>query len=131
MFSERKQTDFAIRAGSTFVSSGGQYIKATKYINHEMYDDFELTYDISILKLEQDLIFSASVRAINLPSATLNVPQDSIATISGWGDLKFQSGQYPDQLQTVQVPVVGNPQCQKLYEEIDILPNHICAGEPG
>ncbi|CAO1420930.1 unnamed protein product [Diamesa hyperborea] len=127
----RKQTEFAVRAGSTLLSSGGQYIKATEYINHEMYDDFELTYDIAILKLESDLVFSASVRPINLPTATFNVPQDSIATISGWGDLEFRSGQYPDNLRTVQVPVVGNPQCQKIYEDADILPNHICAGEPG
>ena len=96
-----------------------------------MYDDFDLTYDIAILKLEEDLVFSASVRPINLPTATFNVPQDSIATISGWGDLKSQSGQFPEQLQTVQVPVVGNPQCQKLYESIPILTNHICAGETG
>lgn len=96
-----------------------------------MYDDYELTYDIAILKLETDLVFSASVRPINLPTATFNVPQDSIATISGWGDLKFQSGQYPDNLQTVQVPVLSNPQCQVVYDDAEILPNHICAGEPG
>ena len=96
-----------------------------------MYDDFELSYDVAILKLEKNLEFSLSVRAINLPVVNFNVPQDSIATISGWGDLLFRSGQYPDLLQTVQVPVVGNPQCQKLYEDAEILPNHICAGEPG
>ncbi|CAO1437133.1 unnamed protein product [Diamesa serratosioi] len=128
---DRSQTEFAVRAGSTFVSSGGQYIKATGYFNHEMYDDFDLSYDITILKLETDLVFSASVRAINLPTATFNVPQDSIATISGWGDLEFRSGNYPEQLQTVQVPVLSNPQCQIVYGNIDIFPNHICAGETG
>lgn len=96
-----------------------------------MYNDFELTYDIAILKLEEDLAFSVSVRPINLPSATLNVPQDSIATVSGWGDLEFRSQKYSEYLQTVQVPVVGNPQCQKLYEDSNILPYQICAGEPG
>ena len=124
-------TGFAVRAGSTKIGTGGQFIRASEVIEHELYDDWELTHDIVILKLEQNLVFSASVRPIELPSQNFDVPHDSVASISGWGDLKFQSGQYPDILQTTPVPVIGNPQCQIIYNDEAIRPDQLCAGETG
>ena len=96
-----------------------------------MYDDWELTYDIVMLKLEQNLVFSASVRPIELPSQNFDVPHGSVATISGWGDLEFRGGRYPENLQTTPVPVIGNPECQIIYDEENIRPDQLCAGEPG
>lgn len=112
------------------MSSGGQFILVSEYFEHELYDYFELTHDIAILKLEEDLVFSASVRAINLPPPKFNVPHDSIATVSGWGAMIIR-GPYPDNLQTVQVPVVENTQCQLIFDHIfeNIRSDQICAGD--
>lgn len=128
-FSGRERT-FTVRAGSTSMSSGGQFIRVAEYFEHELYHEFELTHDVAILKLSQDLVFSASVRAINLPPLNFDVPHDSVATVSGWGALEIRGGVYPDNLQTVQVPVVGNKQCQLFFVYDEIRPDHICAGEP-
>ena len=129
--SGRDPTGFAVRAGSTRISDGGQFIRANEVIEHELYDDWELTHDIVILKLEQNLVFSASVRAIELPSQNFDVPHRSIASISGWGDLEFQGNRYPEVLQTTPVPVIGNPECQTIYDEEVIRSDQLCAGEPG
>lgn len=129
-YSGRQNFRFTVRAGSTSMSSGGQFILVSEYFEHELYDEFELSHDVAILKLERNLVFSASVRAINLPPLKFNVPHDSIATVSGWGALVIRGGVYPDNLQTVQVPVVDNIQCQLIFEDENIRSDHICAGEP-
>ena len=46
------------------MSSGGQFIIVTEYFEHELYNEFELTHDVAILKLSANLVFSTSVRAI-------------------------------------------------------------------
>ena len=128
--SGRDTKAFAVRAGSSRISDGGQFIKANEVIEHELYDDWELTHDIVILKLEQNLVFSASVRAIELPPQNFDVPHGSVASISGWGDLESKAYRYPEILQTTPVPVVGNFQCQTIYREV-IRSDQLCAGEPG
>lgn len=111
------------------MSSGGQFILVADYFEHDLYNEFELTHDVAILKLSSNLVFSTSVRAINLPPLNFDVPHDSIATVSGWGALIIRGGVYPDNLQTVQVPVVDNIQCQLIFEDEIIRADHICAGE--
>lgn len=78
---------FTIRAGSNRVDSGGQIIPVIRVIEHELNTDpydWSFEYDIAILKLRRNLVFSASVRAIQLPAQGFNVPHGSIATITGW-----------------------------------------------
>lgn len=128
-YSGRIQSYFTVRAGSTSMSSGGQFIIVTEYFEHELYHEFELSHDVAIMKLSSNLVFSASVRAIMLPPLNLVVPHDSIATVSGWGALIIRGGVYPDNLQTVQVPVVDNRQCQLIFKDEDIRVDHICAGD--
>lgn len=120
---------FTVRAGSTSRSSGGQFIVVSRYFEHELYDEFELKYDVAILKLSRNLVFSASVRPIPLPPFNFHVPHDSIATVSGWGVLVIRSGIYPDNLQSVQLPIVENKQCGEFFED-EIYRHHICAGDP-
>jgi trypsin len=68
---------------------------------------------------------------VNLPSPNFQVTPGNQAVVSGWGDLEFGSRQYPDILQHVFVPVLSNAQCQTIYDEEEILYQHICAGETG
>ena len=71
------------------------------------------------------------MRPIELPSQNCDIPHSCIASISGWGDLEFGGNRYPENLQTTPVPIVGNPQCQEIYDEEVIRPDQLCAGEPG
>lgn len=48
--------------------------------------------------------------------------------ISGFGDLDWGTRNFPDILQSVDVPAWSNQECQDLYVEEVIHPFHLCAG---
>jgi Trypsin len=89
-----------------------------------------LINDVVILKLAQNLVFDDTRRPINLPTPNFQVGAGRPAVISGWGALAFR-GPSPQILQSVMVPVLSNAQCQVIYDEEEILSQHLCAGEEG
>lgn len=80
-------TRFAIRAGSSLVSSGGQYIAVGTVVMHPDYAEYSLTNDIVILKLVSSLFFNMYVQAIRLPPQGLQIAEGELASIAGWGKL--------------------------------------------
>jgi secreted trypsin-like serine protease len=123
---------FQVVAGSSDKNEGTP-INVTRVINHPDYyefEDWQPRNDISILKLEEKIIFNDRRRPLALPTPNFNVPSGRMASIAGWGRLE-RGGAKPDLLQSVQVPVYGNGECQRIYSGETIFPSHICAGEVG
>ncbi|CEJ80744.1 hypothetical protein VHEMI00911 [[Torrubiella] hemipterigena] len=64
-------SDLSIRVGSAKLGAGTKY-NVTEIHNHPKFvltDDFQIDYDIAILKLSSDIKFSDSVKAIGLASS--------------------------------------------------------------
>ncbi|XP_055622446.1 uncharacterized protein LOC129766011 [Toxorhynchites rutilus septentrionalis] len=130
-YTNANPSDFSIRAGSTQRTVGGQLITVSEIINHPKYDDWTLQWDISILKLSENLIFGQSVQPIALPDRTFTIEHGSKVSIAGWGTLYYQ-GPSTERLQSVSVPIVSNAECSKAYEQFGpILSTHLCAGAAG
>lgn len=127
--SGRNHANFQVLAGSTN-NLQGEAIVVSQVIQHPQYDDWTALNDVVVLKLAQNLVFSDSIRPISLPTPNFQVGDGRPAYISGWGALEFR-GPAPQVLQSVVVPVMSNSQCQAIYDEEEILPQHICAGEVG
>lgn len=98
---------------------------------HPGYDDWTIENDIVVLRLGINLVLSDTIRPTVLPSTGFPVSTGGIAVVSGWGDLLYDARDYPDILQSVQVPVLSNAQCQVIYDLEEILEQHICAGTLG
>jgi trypsin len=129
--SGRVQTNFQILAGSSFISRVESLAIATGLVEHPQYNDWTAENDIVVLKLANNLVFGSSIRPLPLPVPNFDVQSGAPCNISGWGDLEFRGGRYPDRLQNVIVPAMTNQECQIIYDEEEILPTHICAGEFG
>lgn len=125
----KNHRNFAVRAGSTKISYGGQFIKVKTIFEHPYYDDITLYSDISILKLVSHLTFGVGVNAIGLPPMDLEVPENMKARITGWGSLSV-GGPGPETLKAALVPIVSNENCMKAYPG-DVRMDQICAGKTG
>ena len=127
--SGRSVANFQILAGYSN-NTHGTPIVVSQVIQHPLYDDWTLVNDVVVLKLAQNIVFDNRRRPIALPTPNLQVGEGRPAYISGWGALQFR-GSSPQILQSTVVPVLSNAECQRIYDDEEILEQHICAGETG
>ena len=79
-------TDLIVRAGATRIESDKhQEIEIEHHVKHEKYNDPNIYFDISLVKLAQNLIFNQRVQAICLPSAPTPIGGGVLVTVQGWG----------------------------------------------
>ncbi|XP_077062346.1 uncharacterized protein LOC143714793 [Siphateles boraxobius] len=98
-------------------------------VKHPSYNNVTNDNDIALLKLSFPITFTDSIRPVCLAAdhSVFNIGTDS--WITGWGDIS--EGVYlssPNVLQEVEVPIIGNRQCNCLYGVGNITDNMICAG---
>ncbi|XP_025835628.1 trypsin-7-like [Agrilus planipennis] len=79
-----------------------------------MYNETTLDYDISILRLDEDLVFGRTIGPVSLPPPNVVLPAGTMATVAGWGDLS-DGGVIPTQLQAVTIPIISNEECIRHY----------------
>jgi len=120
----------AIRAGSTFRTSGGVQIPVSRIIEHEDYNvPIYFDHDVALMFLQNDLTYGPGIQPIALPAQGFVVPHGTNARVSGWGALS-QGGPSPDILQVVTVPIVSNDICETAYQFLNpITDGMICAGD--
>lgn len=84
-FSGNSAKMFAVRAGSAESASGGTLVKVKKYIKHPKNGRTAFDYDFALLKLQEPLEFDDQIQPIALPDEQLDIPDDALVEISGWG----------------------------------------------
>ncbi|XP_038148150.1 transmembrane protease serine 2 [Cyprinodon tularosa] len=82
-----------------------------KIINHKYYDPETNAFDVALLKLQDPITFTSTVRPVCLPNVGLNVNEDSNAWITGWGALYSGSSVTPNSLNEAQVTVYDRDTC--------------------
>jgi secreted trypsin-like serine protease len=107
-----------------------------KIIVHPDYVCGKTENDIALLELKSSIKFNENVQPL-----CLNTGDESgaleIGTVSGWGwtHEDFNLGDKPDVLQTVDVPVWENDECQSSYRNLmkthKITADQLCAGGDG
>ncbi|KAK0144246.1 Serine protease 27 [Merluccius polli] len=92
-------------------------------------DDNENDNDICLLRLSSPVEFTNYIMPICLAAQSSTIHAGTVSWVTGWGTIN--SGvplPSPQNLQEVDVPVVGNRQCHCKYGEGTITDNMICAG---
>jgi len=109
-----------------------QVVGIEKYWVHPNYssppDHFYADWDITLVKLDQDVTLNEFVRPVCLPEATDQLQGgENIVTI-GWG--QTEAGGEPRLLQQVVMPIVDKQTCQDDYNyaHVTIDETMICAG---
>jgi len=97
-------------------------VKVTDILNHPQYNGWK--YDISILTLEEKVIFSNTVYPACLPSDPSEQYAGQLGVITGWGRTEF--GSPATYLQKLDVLILPNDQCQQIYSPYYISDPNIC-----
>ncbi|XP_061823744.1 serine protease 33-like [Nerophis lumbriciformis] len=98
-------------------------------ILHPDFDSSILNNDIALLRLTSPVTFTDYIRPVCLAASSSNFISGTDSWVTGWG--RIQEGvalPFPQTLQEVEVPVVGNRQCNCQYGVGSITDNMICAG---
>ncbi|CAI5639838.1 unnamed protein product [Oreochromis niloticus] len=108
--------------------SQGQTISINKKFKTRFYLSVLLGDDIMLLKLSRKAQLSDKVKIIQLPRAKINLKENEVCQVAGWGIT--ENGAPTNILRVVDVPVINKKVCKKQYSVINIrLPiNVICAG---
>ncbi|CAJ1080986.1 LOW QUALITY PROTEIN: uncharacterized protein LOC119010001 [Xyrichtys novacula] len=103
--------------------------RISKIILHPNYDSVTSDNDIALLKLSSPVQFTDYIRPVCLSAGESIFNNGTDSWVTGWGAV--QEGEplpFPETLQEVQVPVLGNRQCNCLNGVGTITSNMICAG---
>ncbi|XP_035729180.1 serine protease 53-like [Vespa mandarinia] len=115
---------YLVSVGSNATKRGIRYA-VTRIVSHPMFDPITLNYDVSLLEVEGTIYLSNKVKPIKL---TFVEPKYGFMNVTGWGSLK-ESGDNPNSLQGVSVPIISRVNCQATYNNIANVTEHmICAG---
>ncbi|XP_069381653.1 transmembrane protease serine 9 [Paralichthys olivaceus] len=101
----------------------------SQIINHPRYNSVPNDNDISLLKLSSPVTFTSYILPVCLAASDSVFHNGTDSWVTGWGNIG--SGvplPSPQNLMEVEVPVVGNRQCNCDYNPGEITDNMICAG---
>lgn len=116
-----------IRAGSSYLGSGGVVKSVASFTTHPNYNTRTLDYDVAVMKLSSPLTYTNAIKKISL--TTTRPASGSVATVTGWGANR-RGGAATYQLQAVQVPVVAQTTCKNRYSAagLSVTDRMLCAG---
>jgi len=112
-------------------SNGQQTVKALKTVYHPSYNPDTTLNDIAVVVLASPINFTSTVQPACLPAPEEQVPDNTEATVAGWGLTREGGYDTSSILMQVGVPVISSRQCSSNYKSagIDIDPYvMICAG---
>ena len=124
------QIDVAVGAHKLTDITAQERIPILGIFIHPDYDGVTLDNDIAVLKLARNV--SQPPMPLMNPSLMQTIMPGNLLTVTGWGTLQEDSGFFPNILQKVQVPLVGNLVCEQALSNFDpsisLTQNQICAG---
>lgn len=87
--------------------------------------------DIAVIYLGSTLTLSSNIKPISL--ATKAPADGAAASVSGWGTTNYGSNSIPDQLQYIDVNIIGTKECRSSSYQYgrEIKPGMICASAVG
>ncbi|XP_036408504.1 testisin-like isoform X2 [Megalops cyprinoides] len=101
----------------------------SQIIRHPSYVSQTSDNDIALLKLSSAVSFTDYILPVCLAASGSTFFNGTNSWVTGWGNVgESVSLPSPGTLQEVEVPVVGNRQCNCLYGVGSITDNMICAG---
>uniref|UniRef100_A0A672G6J5 Zgc:100868 n=1 Tax=Salarias fasciatus TaxID=181472 RepID=A0A672G6J5_SALFA len=99
----------------------------SQIISHPDYDSGSSDNDVALLRLSSETPFTDYIVPVCLAAPGSSVHSGVSTWVTGWGALT-EGGFSPDDLMEVEVPVVGNRQCNCDYGVGQITDNMLCAG---
>ncbi|OQR78646.1 hypothetical protein BIW11_00270 [Tropilaelaps mercedesae] len=97
---------------------------------HPKFDAHTFEYDLALMRFYEPVSFADNIVPICIAEGNKTYVGQS-AVVTGWGRL-YEDGPLPSILQKVQVPIITNKECERMYRKagfIEDIPDiFICAG---
>ncbi|XP_063323755.1 trypsin-3-like [Pelmatolapia mariae] len=103
-----------------------QKIKIENKIIHENYKDAGQGDDIMLIKLSEKVKLGNGVETIQLPPAEINLKENQVCQLGGWGKTKTDDNKPADELMVANVSVIQRKVCEPQWPGLPA--NVICAG---
>ncbi|XP_071380795.1 tryptase-like, partial [Centroberyx affinis] len=103
----------------------------TEIICHPDFDnltDSNRDNDICLLKLSEPVNFSEYICPVCLAAANSTFYNGTLVWVTGWGERLQNSAPIQNNLQKVELPIIGNRQCICQNNYVTITDNMMCAG---
>ncbi|WP_051235280.1 trypsin-like serine protease [Marinimicrobium agarilyticum] len=128
------QQSFDVFLNSTQLwGDGGFWIPVAQVIVHPEFDPATLDHDLALVRLAQAAPQTLEPLSLASPAIMAATRPGDLVRVSGWGALN-NDGEFPIDLQQVDVPLIGHTQCQESYLELygpdAVTDNMLCAGYP-
>ncbi|XP_052899190.1 trypsin-5-like [Anopheles moucheti] len=121
-------SELTVRVGSSEHASGGKVIRVARVVSHPHHGSSSNSYDIALLELESELIFSNKIQPVVLPEQDASVEEGTMGTVTGWG-MTLSESESNDVLRATNVPTVNQQECNKAYQSYGgITEQMFCAG---
>ncbi|XP_028967071.1 serine proteinase stubble [Galendromus occidentalis] len=99
---------------------------------HPRFDAHTFEYDLALMRFYEPVTFADNIIPICIAEGNHSYVGET-AVVTGWGRL-YEDGPLPSVLQKVQIPIITNQECERLYRKAgfveDIPQIFICAGMP-
>lgn len=116
----------SVRVGSTTSQTGGQLFQVDYVDNHPNFNPTTMANDLAVIHVIGHLHFGTGIQPIPMPTQGAGTPVGAMARVTGWGSTS-EGGAFSPVLQSANVPVVTNAECNQLYGG-GIIDGMICAG---
>lgn len=125
-FSGLTARTLSVRVGSSYHRSGGTVIPIKRIVQHKRYNSRTVDYDYSLLELSEPVTYTDVIQAVDLPPASLTIPDGTDCIVSGWGETQNAS-ESNEKLRAAVVPTVNQAKCNRQYRG-GITARMLCAG---
>lgn len=115
-----------VRIGSSLKQNGGQLLRVIGINIHPDYTSVTLDYGVSLLQLQEKIVFTKYVQPIPLVVDNQRVNDGTKCVITGWG-ATHNSSESNEILQEATIRVVNRNLCNISYKG-EITERMICAG---
>ncbi|KAL4000111.1 galanin receptor 2 [Sarotherodon galilaeus] len=117
---------YVVLGNHNLKNSNHQQIKIENKTIHENYKHAGLGDDIMLIKLSEKVQPGHGVERIQLPPAEINLNENQVCQVAGWGKTTTDANKPADELMVANVSIIDKQVCIKLWD--DLPDNVICAG---
>ena len=127
----RNASTYKVLVGAHRLHGSGWQVPVELVVRHKSFDDARMNNDIALLRLKDALDFSTSkVSPVCLPTKAMDDMEfnGTKSVVVGWGHVR-EGGSVSSTLQEVNIPILTNKECAKVYGNRMISESQLCAAD--